>query len=139
MASLQGDVVQDLKETLSTLSVVGGVLSTLAASYIIFGYACFMSLRSYAFKLVFFMSCCDFLGYGIASLYNGTRGPFQCHSQSFLISFFQLASVLWNSVISFCLYKTIIDFTKGKRLIVKWEKFFHIYVWVILKPSSNPI
>jgi len=92
------------------------ILSFLGSIFIVVTYIRFRRLRSFAFKLVTFLSISDFIFYSgkLLSLVEVSSANIQtlCNLQGLMINFGELASILWSAAIAFTLYSTVL---KGKR------------------------
>jgi len=97
-------------------------LSALGSVFVLAVYLYFADIRSFAFKLVFYMSLMDlchaigfFLPPGLSVL---------CQIQAAVTSYFSLASVLWTGVIAFTLYLAVM---KDKRDVERLELRFILF------------
>jgi len=92
------------------------ILSFLGSIFIVVTYIRFRRLRSFAFKLVTFLSISDFIFYSgkLLSLFDFSPANQKtvCNVQGIMINFGELASILWSAAIAFTLYSTVL---KGKR------------------------
>lgn len=97
-------------------------LSALGSVFIGSVYLYFTDIRSFAFKLVFYMSVMD-LGHAIG-FFLPPGFEVLCQIQAAVTSYFSLASVLWTGVIAFTLYQAVM---KDKRDVEKWELRFVLF------------
>jgi hypothetical protein len=116
--------IENWQTALSTLSFLGSL-------FIVVSFFTLKSLREkFAFKLVAFLSIADAFGTGVGNFfYNPVDGTAVCYIQASLIAYFQLAAVLWTSVITFCLYQTALRGV-SPAVIEAQEWKFHLYAWV---------
>lgn len=96
-------------------------------------------LRTFAFRLVFFTAVADFFlsiggmlgdAGGSETTYFGAT-PGLCLFQAWLISYFQLASLIWSVSIAFTLHQGFLkrnpDF--GPKEVEKHAKWYHLIAW----------
>ena len=81
-------------------------ISALGSIFIITAYLYFKSIRSFSFKLVFFMSISDLVH--SVSLMLPPEG-LSCKFQGFLLQFSTVSSILWSFNIAYSLYITAIN------------------------------
>jgi hypothetical protein len=120
--------------TIMNMSVAG--LSLLGSIFIISVYVKFTELRSFAFKLVFLMTVCDFFR-GIGHLLGDGGGALndslqiRCQMQGFLKVFFGLASIMWCCAISFSLHMAFLREVESfsPANIERHNAKFHLAVW----------
>lgn len=122
--------------TLELINITMASLSFLGSSFIMFCYFNFKDLRTFAFQLVFFVSCSDFI-LSIGNFLGDAGGQDShlgssdglCTLQSIFISYGQLSSVLWSGAIAFTLHQAFLnrreDFS-GQRI----SKYTYWYVGV---------
>ena len=94
-------------------------LSALGSLFVSAVYLYFADIRSFAFKLVFYLSLMD-LGHAIG-FFLPPGISVMCQIQAAVTSYFSLASVLWTGIIAFALYSAVL---KDKRDIEKLEPRF---------------
>ena len=95
-------------DTITAGTIAVAAISTLGCSFIMFSYAKFPQLRNFAFEQVVNMAFADF-GIGVTSfLGSPDDGSISCTLQGLLQQFFELASVLWTTVIAGTLFMAII-------------------------------
>ena len=109
-------------------NLVCGILSFLGASFVVATYCWFKDLRKFAFKLVFFLACSDVANSLANMIGNPDEGTGACMFQALVDSFFALSSILWTTMIAYCLYSTVIqrrpvDETRRK------EKKMYLFCW----------
>ena len=92
------------------------LLSLISSFYIIIIYACYPKTRNFAFKMVFYLCIADCC-FSLAELLSLGRSDFLfdvqyyrgvCYTQSFMITWFGLSSIVWTSIIAWTLYSTVI-------------------------------
>lgn len=108
---------------LVTVTVVESVASFICSGLIVFSFYQFKKLRKFSLLLVFLLSISDM---GVCVSYflgNPRNGDFMCYSQAVVMSFFELASVLWTTVIAFTLYRLIIEQKTSTHLIYRFHAF----------------
>ena len=97
-------------------------LSALGSLFVAAVYLYFTDIRSFAFKLVFYLSLMD-LGHAIGFFLPPDIGVI-CQIQAAITSYFSLASVLWTGIIAFALYLAVL---KDKRDVEKFELKFVLF------------
>lgn len=118
--------------TTSSFSLIGSL-------FIIIIYLRVRELRSFAFRLVFLTAIADFF-FSLGGLLGDAGGNPEtfvgantelCLFQSFIISYFQLASLIWSVSIAFTLHmgflKRRVDF--NPKEVYKHEKKYHLVAW----------
>lgn len=124
------------------LTLVSASLSLLGSSFIILSFVCFPRLRTFSFKLIAFLSICDFfasMSYVIGMVGHVQSGTpchsnpsFACFFSAHLSQFFNVATFLWIAVIGFNIYQVMV---KGKgnssRTVEQFEAKYHAFVWTI--------
>jgi hypothetical protein len=103
--------------------IVGVILSMIASMFIIVMFFCYKDLRVITFRLVFYMSVADILD-GAAYLLP-SEGVY-CYLQAIGNTVFPLSSVLWSSVMAYCLYRVVI--IKDYNLL-RFEKLYLVYAY----------
>ena len=81
-------------------------LSALGSLFVGFVYIYFKDIRSFAFKLVFYLSMMD-LGHAIGFILP-PGFEVMCQIQAAVTSYFSLSSVLWTGLIAFSLYLAVL-------------------------------
>jgi len=116
-------------DTLVVINITCSIISLIGSLTIITCYFYFQELRTFAFRLVFFISCSD----ACACVFRlfGNPGTSQwCQLQAFGSNVFDLASFMWAAAIAI-----VIDLVR-----VKYERFiaekFMIWCHVIIWPLS---
>lgn len=137
---------QEEQDIITGIAVATGVLSMIGSLFIVVCYLVFKDLRSFAFTLVFWMSLCDFFASIAKVMGDGANsGPLACHFQSIMMSFAELASVLWAGSIAFTLHKAYLQGVpafSGSQIIVMAPRY-HAVIWsvvlllVLLPLSTN--
>lgn len=99
------------------LILIATILSFLASFYIILIYIFYPRIRNFAFKMVFYLNIAVCL-FAIAELLslgspdflfpNIERSNGLCYTQSFMLTWFGLSSIIWTSIIAWTLYSTVI-------------------------------
>ena len=113
--------------TITAGTIAVAAISTLGCSFIIFSYAKFPQLRNFAFEQVVNMAFADF-GIGVTSfLGSPDDGSISCTLQGLLQQFFELASVLWTTVIAGTLFMAIIRQTD----VEQYRGRIYCYGWVV--------
>lgn len=108
----------DQVELISDISVAISVFSCIGSAFIVFCYLYFKHLRTFAFKLVFILSCNDFFNQVGDFLLPSSKeldrmesGEMDvtglCYVQAYTESFFELSSVLWTTAIAAHLYMSV--------------------------------
>jgi len=107
-------------------AVAVSVLSFLGSLFVIWSYFRFVKLQKFAFKLVVMLAISDLgsgIGYFIGSPPNGSL----CTFQGIVLTYFQLSSFLWTTVIAFVLERTV---CRQQGLVIeKNRKYLHLYAW----------
>merc|ERR1719323_362450 len=85
------------------------------------------------------MAICDFL-HALGSVFGGRfddgNHPNSCRFQAFLIQFGSLASILWVTVISYCIKEVVIN---RNNYVEEDMRLYHAFVWITsLVLSSLP-
>lgn len=94
------------KTALSLMLIITCSISAFGSIFIITAFLYFKSIRSFAFKLVFFMSISDLVR--SISLMLPPEG-LSCKFQGFLLQFSTASSILWSFNIAYSLYTTVIN------------------------------
>ena len=111
--------------TLQLILLICNSLSLIGSIFIISAYIWLKSIRSFAFKLVFFMSISDIIH--SISLLLPPQG-LSCQVQGFLLQYSAISSVLWTLNIAFALYVTAL---KGERDPARYQTRFLILGYII--------
>lgn len=119
-------------DTIQGVSVAASVFSLFGCLFIIVCYIKFTELRSFAFTLVFYMSCSDFFA-SISKMLNsgGMADSSTCVFQAVSISFFELVSILWAASIAFTLHKAYLQGNPvfGGAEVEQFSKKYHLVIW----------
>jgi cAMP receptor-like G-protein coupled receptor len=119
-------------EKIKAADTVASVLSFLGSGMIIICYICFADLRKFAFKLVFYLSICDIMasisGFIQPIDSNGDLNCGLCLAQAWILSIFELGSVLWTACICHCLYQAVIH---RESDVQRFERWYHMFSWGI--------
>ena len=100
-------LTEDQYDSIAATTTVCATFSLLGSSFIIISWIKFRTLRNFAFEQVLNMAAAD-LGISLTDfLGNPSEGGSLCTLQGLLQQFFELASVLWTTVIAFNLYGAI--------------------------------
>lgn len=98
----------DEKTSIETISLISASMSFLGAGFIMLMFICYPSLRSFAYRLIFYLAISDF-GSAIFVLINPLVSNEEiCKFQGVGSSLFNLASVLWVTTIACSLYGSIV-------------------------------
>lgn len=115
-------------ETVTTLNVVLSSLSFVGSCTIILSFSCFPELRTFAFRLVFFLSISE----AFYALFNflgfPEPGSAACRFQSIGLSFFGTSMVLWTSIIASTLRAAVFS-TKDVARFKGSERRYHCFAW----------
>ncbi len=137
--------VQDMSwadaKVLEAINVWLSIPSFLGSLFVLICYWKFRELRNFAFHMVSCMALSD-LFFSVANLLGDTHNPHTwmgashtlCGVQAAMISYFQLASLLWAVMIAFCLYMVYIrlDDRFAASAVRQWKIHFHALCWVSL-------
>ena len=115
-----------MKDSLVILIFTTSALSFLGCTGIIVSYLLFEKLRRAAFKLVRNLAISD-LGFAASFAINAIgRSRSGCHAQctaqATIQSYFELSSVLWTTVMSYRLYRTVIHDESVPRTMVNGDR-----------------
>ena len=106
--------------------IIANSLSLLGSLSIISLFIIFKSTRSYAFKLVFYMSFADAIRSIGYILPDGSDSL--CLAQAVLTSFGSLSGVMWTSIIAFSIYSVVVLELEN---ISSYEKFMLLIGYVL--------
>lgn len=95
----------------------------MGSTFIVVIYLGFKDLQAITFRLIFYMSIADILN-NISYLIP-SQGV-SCYVQAVSNTLFPLSSVLWTSVIAFCLRRVVI---KEDYELMRYEKYYLIYAY----------
>ncbi|OMJ85000.1 hypothetical protein SteCoe_13775 [Stentor coeruleus] len=98
-------------DTIHLTLLICNSISLLGSLSIILLFLSYKILRSYAFKLVFYMSLADTIR-AIGFMLPSNPENF-CLAQAFLTSFGSLSGLIWTSIIAICLYCVVIHETSN--------------------------
>jgi hypothetical protein len=103
--------------------IIGVIVGLLASLFIVTVYLCYKDLQTITFRLIFYMSVADFLN-GVTYLLpsEGTS----CYVQAVGNTLFPLSSVLWASVIAYCLHRVVV---KQDTQLLRYEKHYLVYAY----------
>jgi hypothetical protein len=123
-------------QALTRINVGASALSFAGSFFIALCYVFFKDLRSFPFKLVFYLSLSDMF----CSLFNLLGNPGEgllCYAQGYSTQFFSVASFLWTTTIAFTLHRTVV---KHKVDVEGFGLYFHGYVWgkLLISLISSP-
>ena len=131
----ENDIITLALEICNCLSLLG----SLSIMVIYFSYR---SLRSFAFQLIVFMSLADIIRAVGFELSPDNR--VSCEMQGILTNFGSLSSVVWTSIIAYCMYSVIVlentDIVKHKRyfLVIAYLVPFVLSVLPLSTDSVGP-
>lgn len=121
---------------LKILIIIAIFLSLLTSLYVSLIYICYPKTRNFAFKMVFYLNIADFC-YALAQLLV-IRHPhfflevefsdYVCLAQSFMMTWFGLASIVWTSIIAWTLYSTVIL----NNINIEEKEFKYIFLGFII-------
>lgn len=103
----------DIEVLLITESITS-LISMLASSLVLITYLSFKQLRTFAFRLVCFMSIADLFksSSGVINMFPSNSSYEQldivCQLQAFLSSFGIISSFMWIDIITWVLYSTVV-------------------------------
>jgi len=116
---------------LNFVVIFTSTFSFLGALFIILAYWLLPKLQKFAFRLVFFMAWCD----GFHALFRILDGSLaetdrkdngSCTLLGFLTQFSSLSSILWVSVISYCIKEVVIS---RNQYVEDAMMYYHVFVW----------
>jgi hypothetical protein len=117
-------------DQITAADTVASVLSFIGSGMIILCYICFSDLRKFAFKLVFYLSMADMMasisGFIQPMNKNGDLDCGLCLTQAWILSIFELASVLWTACICHCLYQAVVHRDTD---VHRFEPWYHAVSW----------
>ncbi len=111
-------------------AIILNIFSFFCSLFVILNYIFFPQLRSFAFKLIFFLQISDFLvsiSY-ILILFSPEDDKNLCNFQAFLNAFAGLSSVLWASIIGYQVYRSVLNY---ETILKKNEKKLFIFAFGI--------
>jgi hypothetical protein len=112
-----------------TLQVTNS-LSLFGSSGILFFYFCYPSSRSYALKLVLYMSTADILR--SVGFLLPTSPRYFCLIQAVLTNFGSLSSLIWTSIIAFSIFSVVILEVTNIQKHEKYMLFLGYFVPIVL-------
>eukprot|EP00455_Lapot_gusevi_P037867 TRINITY_DN4247_c0_g1_i3.p1 TRINITY_DN4247_c0_g1~~TRINITY_DN4247_c0_g1_i3.p1 ORF type:complete len:297 (-),score=46.43 TRINITY_DN4247_c0_g1_i3:43-933(-) len=123
---------------LNGINITVSSISMTCSLFIIVCYFMFKNLRTFAMRMVLYISICDVLfsiGHFLGDLPDGPA----CHFQSYLISFFEIASMFWVVMIARTLQRV---FLMGETDVEKYEQQYHAFCWgfalvLVLLPETT--
>lgn len=126
--------------TLEQANVGTSVISILGSGFIIFCYFYLKELRTFAFKLVLFVSISD-VGYSIGNFLGDAGGSDThlgsseglCQFQAVVVSYFGLTSLFWAVSIAFTLHKAFLQESEafGPTQIHEHAMKYHAICWLV--------
>jgi len=124
------DFTDDQQHTLTTIIIFGAAMSLAGSLFIMSAFISIPKLHNFAFRLVFFMALCDFF-HAFGSVFGGIFAdgdhPAACRFQAFMIQFGSLASILWVTVISYCIKEVVIN---RNAYVEENMQSYHLFVWI---------
>lgn len=123
---------QSEMDAIQAVAVATSVFSIIGCLFIIVCYLKFTELRSFAFNLVFYMSCSDLFASIAKSLGNGAQtNSSTCVFQGVFMSFFELVSVLWAASIAFTLHKAYLQGNPSfaGAEVAQFASKYHMIIW----------
>jgi len=117
-SSFQSELVTQLCVGFAGISLAGSL-------FIIVSYISFPRLRSFAFKLVLMVSISDFLR-SCSYILSPAIAPYLCRPQAVLMTFSELASILWICSIAFTIHRIFLhedSFSLEKTHHLKYQCF----------------
>ncbi len=109
------------------VTMIESSMSFVGSTLIVLSWVKFPSLRKFSLKLVLMLAVSDIGSCLSYFLGNPSEGSALCYSQALMMSFFELASILWTTVIAFTLFRLIILLKPSNDLMTR----FHLYGWGI--------
>ncbi|OMJ90232.1 hypothetical protein SteCoe_7430 [Stentor coeruleus] len=106
--------------TLLTILLVSNSFSLIGSLFVMTAFLVFKSIRSFSFRLVFFMSTADFIH--SISLMLPSSGTW-CIIQAVTLNYSALSSTLWSFCIAFALYDSAV---KENMHIQRWQGWFFL-------------
>lgn len=94
---------EDQQATLTLINQIGGSLSLVGSIFVVGCYIKLTAIRSFAFKLVLYMSIAT-LFLSCSAIIGETQNPAWCKVQAVLMSYFELAALCWAGLIAFVLH-----------------------------------
>lgn len=122
--------MDDSEFTVLMLNRVLGTFSFVGAIFIITCYLNFADLRTFAFWLVFMVGISD-LGQSIGNMLGDPSTDSLCKFQAWVVSFFGLASMFWQTAIAFTMYKAFLkeDERFNNQNIPYLKKYYLMVCW----------
>ncbi|EGC34657.1 hypothetical protein DICPUDRAFT_34601 [Dictyostelium purpureum] len=114
-------------EKLDSIVYISSGMGCAGALFIIITFILFKDVRSFATKLIFFLSLSDLMS-AISYLPFGRRNTVMCNLQGMGLVFFLSSSYFWTMCISISLF--VVFFTSRYELN-HWLKYFHMVCWGI--------
>lgn len=115
-------------EIFQECAIILNILSFFCSLFVILNYIFFPQLRSFAFKLIFYLQISDFfvsISY-ILILFNPEEDKNLCNFQAFLNAFAGLSSVFWASTIGYQVYNSVLNY---KMVSKKNEKMLFVLAY----------
>ena len=98
---------QSQETVLLTIIRIESFFSLISSMFIVISYFKFKSLQKFSFTLVLFLSLSD-MGCCCSYLMGNPKSSSLCTMQGIIQSFFELASLLWVTVIAYTLFRKVI-------------------------------
>lgn len=134
-----GEFSADQTAVVLDVNIIASSFSLLGSLFVILVYISFMEIRVFAFRLVVYLSICNFF-YCAAVLI----GPIQesqslCIVQALLISYFGLASIVWNFIIAYVQYSALLKNTYLENYEYRLLALGHGYpiLWTLLPLTTK--
>ena len=112
---------------ISILSIISSILSLSGSLFICMMFILFSELRSFAFKVIFFLSFSDILlsvaAFLVTDTDNMKNSNALCQFQSILSTFAGLSSILWTSIIAYIVYQTVNNPLSFKKSLKSYIAF----------------
>jgi len=126
------------EHVLLSITITESALSFICSAIIVLSYLKFTRLRKFSLQLVFWLSLSD-MGVCVSYFFGDpTDGTLRCYSQAMIMSFFELASVLWTTVIAYTLFRLIILQKTSVHLINRFHAFaFGLPLLAMLMPLTT--
>ena len=129
-----GDLTTSEADTLAVITRVVSSFSLIGSILIMASFLKFKRLQTFAFRLVFYLSMCEFL-FSVTNLMGlPDEDSGWCFFQAFGNSFFTVAAVLWTTVIAYCLNQSFGSSSSASLAAIPQNKLmgrFHLYCWGI--------
>ena len=114
--------------TLQSINVFVCALSCIGCATVVFCYCALPKLRKFIFRLIIYLSICDFWFCFASFLGHPHPKSTQCIVQASFSTFFGLASIIWTMIIAVVLQKVVIQMRIDME---DYEGMFHVLGWGI--------